>query len=274
MIEPSFQVGESYSRVKSIHDVYGGQRQSGIVTPKSGSLIFLFTGRAGEQHGYSDGWDKSGVFHFTGEGQVGPMQFVRGNRAVRDHALNGKDLLLFEETKQSGMYRYMGRFDCANWELRQLPDREGNLRDAIVFHLVASGTAAIGPLIQTPKPPTVSIQALRDAAYKAAQTSEGKAGKSATKLLYDRSSAVAEYVLARAGGKCEACGGNAPFVRSNGTPFLECHHVRRLSDGGPDSPAHVGAVCPNCHRNIHYGASGTALNDALRETVRKLEVGK
>jgi 5-methylcytosine-specific restriction protein A len=47
-------------------------------------------------------------------------------------------------------------------------------------------------------------------------------------------------------------------------PFLEAHHVRRLSDGGLDDPRWVIAVCPNCHRRAHYGADANEFNDSLR----------
>lgn len=57
--------------------------------------MFLFTDDSGEAFGYRDGWDISGVFRYTGEGQLGDMAFTGGNQAVRDHAAEGKDLLLF-----------------------------------------------------------------------------------------------------------------------------------------------------------------------------------
>ncbi|MGK5511732.1 HNH endonuclease [Brevibacillus formosus] len=50
---------------------------------------------------------------------------------------------------------------------------------------------------------------------------------------------------------CEACGSEAPFKTAKGGPFLEVHHRRRLSDGGPDHPEWVAAICPNCHRRCH-----------------------
>ena len=53
----------------------------------------------------------------------------------------------------------------------------------------------------------------------------------------ERSAAVREYVLARSTGVCEGCGTPAPFVTAQGAPYLEPHHTRRLSDGGPDHPA-------------------------------------
>ena len=44
----------------------------------------------------------------------------------------------------------------------------------------------------------------------------------------------------------------APFITPDGQLYLEVHHIERLSDGGPDHPRWVVAVCPNCHRRAHY----------------------
>ena len=92
-----FNVGEKYSRARDIHDQYGGTRQSGISPSGSHPFIFLFTGDSGETYGYEDGWQQDeGVFLYTGQGQVGDMEFVRGNKAIRDHIANGKQLFLFK----------------------------------------------------------------------------------------------------------------------------------------------------------------------------------
>src|SRR5262249_54080794 len=109
---PTFEPGGIYNRVHHIHDVYGGQRQGGISTPKSVPLIFLFTGETGDQYGYRDGPRDDGTFLYTGEGQLGDMEFVRGNLAIRDHTSDGRDLLLFEKVKQPGNYRFIGLFAC------------------------------------------------------------------------------------------------------------------------------------------------------------------
>ena len=42
----------------------------------------------------------------------------------------------------------------------------------------------------------------------------------------------------------------------NGTPYLGPHHTTRVSDGGPDHPRFVGAVCLACHRELHFGMGG------------------
>ena len=58
---------------------------------------------------------------------------------------------------------------------------------------------------------------------------------------------------------------------ADGTLYLEPHHTRRLSDGGPDHPRWVGALCPNCHREIHHGADGVRKNKRLQQSLGKLE---
>lgn len=40
-----------------------------------------------------------------------------------------------------------------------------------------------------------------------------------------RDQAVVDWVLAQANGHCENCGLPAPFLRGDGTPYLEVHHV-------------------------------------------------
>jgi 5-methylcytosine-specific restriction protein A len=80
-------------------------------------------------------------------------------------------------------------------------------------------------------------------------------------------------VLARAAGTCESCGRQAPFSCFDGTPYLEPHHTTRLSDGGPDEPSSVGAICPNCHKEIHHGAGGDEKNRRLRRRLVEREDG-
>lgn len=71
---------------------------------------------------------------------------------------------------------------------------------------------------------------------------------------YIRNPDVVAEVLFRANGKCEQCKSPAPFVREkDGSPYLEVHHVIQLSKGGDDSVENALALCPNCHRECHYG---------------------
>ena len=74
-----------------------------------------------------------------------------------------------------------------------------------------------------------------------------------TTRIYKRSPYVVAEVLSRANGKCQNCKSDAPFLKVDGTPFLEVHHIEWLSNGGEDSVKNAIALCPNCHRQAHYG---------------------
>ncbi|WKE66436.1 HNH endonuclease signature motif containing protein [Gallaecimonas kandeliae] len=85
-----------------------------------------------------------------------------------------------------------------------------------------------------------------------------------------RATAIRLYALKRANGRCEGCEKPAPFDGKFG-PFLEVHHLHRLGDGGPDHPGNVIALCPNCHREVHFGKKGQKYNLALTERIMRLE---
>ena len=78
-----------------------------------------------------------------------------------------------------------------------------------------------------------------------------------TKVFVRNPDVVAE-VLLRAAGICERCKHAAPFCRvKDGTPYLEVHHKKLLANGGEDSVENAIALCPNCHRAVHYGSTNT-----------------
>lgn len=134
-----FDHSHTYTRRTELHDIYGGNPQGGICPCKAHDLIFLFTGEAGEQHGYHDGWQNDGSYLYTGEGQRGDMEFNRGNLAVRDHQQNGKELHLFKKEPKSKSqpqgYSYMGQFRVESYEERPGHDTDGLMRRVYVFKL-------------------------------------------------------------------------------------------------------------------------------------------
>jgi len=139
MSEPLFIPGQVYRRT-DIHEQYGGQRQGGISTPQHHKIILLITGDSGRRYGYEDGWRNDGVYMYTGEGQYGDMQFVHGNRAIRDHVEEGRQLHLFEQQKSDKRFlRYLGEMEIG-FEYRNAPDTAGKTRKAIVFKLRPIGT--------------------------------------------------------------------------------------------------------------------------------------
>ena len=79
-------------------------------------------------------------------------------------------------------------------------------------------------------------------------------------------------VLGMAGGKCECCEFQAPFITKKGGPYLEVHHVVPIGGGfkGWNAVDNAVALCPNCHREIHYGMHGDILADSLYAKVPRL----
>jgi len=201
------------------------------------------------------------------------MKFVRGNLAVRDQVKNGRDLLLFETLKKKGSYRFIGYFACDGFEYGMGPDRKGSLRPTIIFYLRPAASGEEPEIVKaTSRLSQLSLEELRRRAIEDAnEKPDRKEGK---RTYVERSASVRAYVLKRAAGICESCIKSAPFFKSNGDPYLEPHHTRRLADGGPDHPRWVGAICPTCHREIHHGQNGRERNSSLEARLATLEEGK
>lgn len=265
-----FEIGKEYNRKAEIHEIFKGQAQGGISTPKDFPVVFIFTSDAGEQHGYRDEYRDDGVFWYTGEGQVGPMKMEAGNKAILEHAKNNKILNVFEYTRKAHV-RFLGTAECLGYHEEIRPDREGQDRSVFVFHLDID---SVPEKTQVSEPKTIygskelkdlrskNLEELRSAALnKAPLTSSAKEKR---EVAYYRSEALKIYVIVRSRGLCEGCGSEAPF-QTKKEPFLECHHVHRLADGGPDHPINVVALCPNCHRRAHYAKDSVDFNNKLKE---------
>lgn len=91
-----------------------------------------------------------------------------------------------------------------------------------------------------------------------------------TSTSYKRDPSVVAWVLNEAGDKCECCGGSSPFVKDDGSPYLEVHHVVRLADNGPDTVDNAVALCPNCHRALHHAADKHDRRESLYDKVSRL----
>lgn len=115
-----------------LHTQYGGNRQSGITPSQKFPYIFIFSGKSGMQYGYQDGWDNESIYSYTGEGQVGDMQFNRGNLALRDHMQNGKRLFLFE-IEGRGYVKFICELQFYDVDYFETPDSKGNKRVGIKF---------------------------------------------------------------------------------------------------------------------------------------------
>lgn len=74
----------------------------------------------------------------------------------------------------------------------------------------------------------------------------------------ERDQQVRAFVIMRAKGKCEHCGIQS-FITTSGKFYLETHHVIALCDSGRDTVDNVIALCPQHHREAHYGKDAESL---------------
>lgn len=271
-----FKIGKIYNRRSEIHNRYGGQERGGISTPAKFPYIFIFTGDSGEPYGYTDGYNKEGVFNYTGEGQEGDMKMTKGNLAIRDHQKNGKRIYLFE--KVGSGYNFVGPCNYIDDRIEKLRDRNSELRDAIVFRLDVNNTeertSSIN-LVEAPKAVYVTkpskgktLKQLREIALSSTPTHTSTQEK--IQSIQNRSTAIKLYAKKRASGICEGCNETAPFETKSG-PYLEVHHLTRLADGGADLPQNVIALCPTCHRKAHYSLDYLEFNSKLIDKVAAIE---
>lgn len=91
----------------------------------------------------------------------------------------------------------------------------------------------------------------------------------ATGTVFQRSPQVRGYVLSRAQGHCEWCGAKG-FETQSGSIYLETHHIQPLSENGSDTVCNVVALCPNHHREAHFGKGAEGFKDELFRIVEKL----
>lgn len=99
---------------------------------------------------------------------------------------------------------------------------------------------------------------------------EGEAKrKDAASQAFERSPQVRNYVLSRAKGECEWCGTKG-FETRAGSVYLETHHITPLSENGSDAVSNVIALCPNHHREAHFGKDAESFKNELLSVVAKL----
>ncbi len=88
--------------------------------------------------------------------------------------------------------------------------------------------------------------------------------KYCTLKRHDRIPTVSAIAKLRAGFKCEVYGCNYnPFIGLYNIPYVEVHHIKRLADGGEDTLKNTACLCPNHHREIHFGENKEKLSEIL-----------
>jgi hypothetical protein len=140
---------------KELHTRFGGRTQGGIGPSARTPNVFVFTDPiAGEKHGYFDGWMPDGLFHYSGEGQLGDQRMISGNAAILNHRRDGRALRVFQGAR--GTVTYVGEFEVDEenpWYDADAPETGGGpVRKVIIFRL--------RPIDAAVQPPQTSLARL------------------------------------------------------------------------------------------------------------------
>lgn len=138
MIRVELKQGQEFSNRAAIHELLGGNLQSGITMATKAKAILLFK-NAEElyaDHFYPKGSEDYCLY--TGIGRVGHQDSLKNysydlNIAVMSHKQQGMPLLLFE--KMQGKYRFVGEYQLTETHQNVQPDDNNVLRRVFVFHL-------------------------------------------------------------------------------------------------------------------------------------------
>lgn len=207
---------------------------------------------------YSDKW-YGNKLHYTGMGSSGEQSLnFNQNRTLNESNVNNIEVHLFEvfELRQ---YTYQGVivYDGKAYQEKQT-DIDGNERKVWMFPLKLKDNMPIIVNDFVIK----KLQKIKQKTFKKLnkhQIIRLAESKKETIQSYriiqtksiERDQYIKLYALQRAKGNCQLCESPAPFVKKDGSPYLEVHHINYLANGGSDTIDNVVAICPNCHRKIH-----------------------
>lgn len=281
-----FVIGQLYQRLELLNFIGSKQLQSGILWNKEGSDTIIITsgGRHGKSASYSDQMRSDGSWLYYGQGSQGDQNPYSAANSLLSNL--DKKILLFttrevtakeakERNHRKKLYRFEGIFKTISWEFEVA--REGKrIGDKLVKYLLRpiEEVEQVNLPIQDPLEDVVLEPEDFYDLRKKINSSPSKSIKSKIFVVSEyrnRSIQVKEYALLRAEGKCENCENDAPFINSNNIPFLEVHHIFSLSDDGPDTAINVAAICPNCHKEAHYGKNKETIKESLSKKILSKE---
>jgi len=170
-------------------------------------------------------------------------------RRALDRAIEGQYQVfgvLCDVKDRAAVPRVRKRFSADNL-LRLSLRKDGDRRFAVAIGTVSASVVRSGRSIVE----EVLGSAIDDLDEALSDSSPAIQGERLSKF-YFRDFQVRQSVLSRAQGRCEYCG-SQPFLKADGKPFLECHHIISLAEQGPDAMDNVIALCPNHHREAHFG---------------------
>lgn len=280
-----FVVSQEYFRNDLLNFVGSQQKISGIIWGKKDETCAIVTsgGESGKSLGYTDKKNDDGSFLYIGQGGKGDQNPKRFSNSL---LVNGqRSILLFTTSEPTAeqkkrldsrrkLYTFEGIFEVKSWNFITVTEGKRKNDKLLEFLLVPVNniyntyTPIGSQLFANSKKPTLAE--LRKKVKHL--SSKPPKGSVATREYFMRSEDIVMYAIVRADGNCEYCNNPGPFEDLKGNLFLEVHHIHRLADDGPDSPQNVAAICPNCHKEAHFGKNKNAIRERLAEIIQNKEI--
>lgn len=274
------QVGERFGNRKDIWKLFGGQYQQGVMRFPGEDYVNVFFKEDGP---YPDEIDaETGVVEYRGKGLKGEQTLTAGNRLLEDARIS-KSPVRFWYRPVAGDWEFKSWVTVFDRENIEEEDVQGNLAMRYLWFLVPvvsehkelwpievinSPISNISPteinLIKNPRNLLADYARIaRDLESNPTSLSFNPSPRSPQPKRRKRAK---EIVIARAQGSCEndTCSGMPPDVKKDGTPIFQVDHIIQLSDGGPDQPDNMIALCPNCHAAKTLGGNRAEMTARLK----------
>jgi 5-methylcytosine-specific restriction protein A len=275
------QVGEKFHNRKDIWKLFGGQYQQGVMKFPGEDYVNVFFKEDGP---YPDEIDaETGIIEYRGKGLKGEQKLTAGNKYLEEARLS-KSPARFWFRPAGGMWEFKSWVTVFDRENIEEEDVQGNLAMRYLWFLV--------PVVSEHK--ELWPQEVLNAPISQISPNEINLVKNPRNLLTDyariakelennpttlntnqkprtpqpkRRKRAKDIVIARAQGICEndKCSGMPPDVKNDGTPIFQVDHIVQLSDGGPDQPDNMIALCPNCHAAKTLGKERSEMTVRLKK---------
>lgn len=253
-VQDQLTIGEEYTN-DQIVNIFRVGNMGGMRKSNTKNALVLISFHSGIDRLYGDYW-KGDILFYTGMGQNGDQDInAAQNKTLAESESNGITVYLFEMFREQ-KYQYRGIVKLAGEPFtEEEPDADGKMRKVWKFPLkLVTANYLTEEFVEEQQNEASKrvAEMLTPALLQLAQGINRVVSEvTTTKKTYMRNPIIAKFAKQRAHGFCELCGQKAPF-EVDGEPFLESHHIVPVSEGGMDSVDNVAALCPNCHRRVHY----------------------
>lgn len=264
---------------REVTEIFSCSGQGGIRVSNTNKTITIISKlvRRNETNPYQDEHiNHEGRITYTGMGTVGNQKLTGQNLKIAESRTNGYRMFYFE-VYRNNEYTFKGEviLDDEPYFVNEL-DLNNNNRKVLKFKLKIKTQVDINYISQEVLNEEIKVKERKIKKLSSTELANQAIHSSneikTTKVIseqYNRDLKVKQYTLRRANGKCDLCDQQAPFVTEKNEPYLESHHVIPLSESGKDSIVNTVALCPNCHKKMHYGKDRVQKLQKLKNKLHK-----